>query len=67
MNATFFLHPQWVVLAEIESAGEARPENPEIIGNSRLFTRADLRGLVDAGELDDGLTLAAFALAGIAI
>ncbi len=67
VNPTFFLHPQWVVHAEIESIGEASPENLEILGGSKLFTCAELRALVDSGELDDGLTLAALALCGIAI
>lgn len=67
VNPTFFLHSQWVVHAEIASIGEANPENLEILGGSKLFTRAELRALVDSGELDDGLTLAALALCGIAI
>ena len=65
VNPTFFLHSQFVVEAQIDSVGRARPEDLEIIGDSRLFTPVQLRVLVDSGELDDGLTLGALALCGI--
>ncbi|MFA5324027.1 MAG: hypothetical protein WC373_15245 [Smithella sp.] len=61
-NPTFFPHAQYVVHAQIASVGDAVPENLEIIGNMHLFTRQELRRLNDAGEFDDGLTLAALAL-----
>ena len=65
VNSTFFLHPQWVVHALIEETGSSKPEDLEIIGESRLFTRQELRELNRRGEFDDGLTLGALALCGI--
>ncbi len=66
-NPTWFLHAQYVVLADIEAMGEAQHEDLEIIGVARLFTVQEIRGLIDRGELNDGKTLTAFAMAGIHI
>lgn len=63
-NPTFFAHPQAVVHAEIESHGEAKHEDLEIIGKTSLFSREQVRAMVEKGELDDGLTIAGLALAG---
>ncbi len=67
VNPTFYLHSQWVVHAEIESVGDARPENLEIIGDKRLFTMDDLRAASIDGTFDDGLTLAGMALCGMSL
>lgn len=63
-NSTFFAHAQAVVVGEVVHVGSAEPEELEVIGTTRFFTPAELRQLVDMGELDDGLTLAALAIAG---
>lgn len=64
-NPTFFMHPQYVVGARIVGTDQANPEGLEIIGKARLFSPAEIRELADRGELEDGVTLAAFALAGV--
>jgi hypothetical protein len=64
-NSTFFLHPQYVVWANVVSTVENTPENLEIIGGKRFFSMEELRQLNQAGEFDDGLTLAAIALCGM--
>lgn len=66
-NSTFFPHAQYVVHARIASFGKAKPEELEMIGQSRLFTMQELRALNKAGEFDDGLTLAALALCGLSL
>jgi hypothetical protein len=43
---------------------DARPEPLEIIGKTRLFSAREIRRMVRDGELDDGLTLSALAIAG---
>ena len=70
VNPTFFPHPQWVVHAEVISTGPSSPENLEIIDEeegARFFTMAELRELSRTGEFDDGLTLGALALCGLAL
>lgn len=66
-NPTFFPHAQYVVHAQIVSMVGANPENLEMIGGSRMFTLQELRDLNNAGEFDDGLTLAGLALCGLSI
>ena len=66
-NPTFFLHPQWVVEARIESVGEANPENLEIIGGSQLMTMEQLKQANAQGGFDDSLTLAGLALCGLSL
>lgn len=63
-NSTFFIHPQYVVRATVESCGQSRPEALEMIGKTKFFSREEIRKMVDAHELDDGLTLAALAICG---
>jgi len=65
MNSTFFPHAQYVVHAHISAIEEAHPEPLETIGAARLFTMEELRALNQAGEFDDGPTLAALALCGM--
>ena len=60
-------HAQYVVHARIASIGDASPEDLEMVGESKLFTMRELRALNDAGEFDDGLTLAALALCGLSL
>lgn len=64
-NPTFFAHSQYVVLGDIVAQSDQRPEDLEIIGKVRLFSPQEIRKLVDSGELDNGLTLAALAVAGV--
>jgi len=66
-NSTFFVHSQWVVYAKIEGVEKSRPENLEIIGNSKLYSLDELRELNRSGEFDDGLTLAAMAMCGLSL
>ncbi len=63
-NTTFFLHGQYTVLAEVDAVQEQSPEDLEILGNVKFFTAREIRAMVDSGELQDGLTLAALAKAG---
>jgi hypothetical protein len=65
-NSTFFAHSQYVVRGDIVRVGTNRPEQLELIGKAQLFGKDELRQLTDAGEFDDGLSLAAFALSGYA-
>lgn len=67
VNPTFFPHAQYVVHAQVKSVGKASPEDLEMIGECKLFTLAELRAMNDAGEFDDGLTMAALALFGMAL
>jgi hypothetical protein len=64
-NPTFFPHSQYVVSADIVSKGENQPEDLEILGRTELFSPRELRRMAGMGELQDGLTLSALALAGI--
>lgn len=64
VNPTFFVHSQYVVQGKIVAKREARPEPSEIIGKIRLFSAREIRRMVKNNELDDGLTLAALAIAG---
>lgn len=66
-NTTFFFHAQYVVYAEIESVGNANPEDMELIGKAKLFTIEEIAELQRNGEFEDGLTLAAMALCGISM
>jgi hypothetical protein len=66
-NPTFFLHPQWVVEAEIESVGDARPENLEIIGGSQMMSMRQLKSANGNREFDDALTLGGMALCGLCL
>jgi hypothetical protein len=36
-----------------------------MIGKTVFFSRSEIRGLIDNGELDDGITLAALVVAGV--
>lgn len=64
-NPTFFPHSQYVVAADIVHRGENQPEHTEMLGQTKLFSPCELRRMADRGELQDGLTLSALALAGI--
>ena len=66
-NPTFFVHFQYVVVAEIEVIGEQNIEDLEMIGKARLFTARQIRKLIDTGQLIDGRSMAAFTVAGIHI
>lgn len=64
-NPTFFAHSQYIVHAHIESVGNSKPEDLEIIAGRKFFTMDELRELNNRGEFDDGLTLAGLALCGM--
>lgn len=64
-NPTFFAHSQYIVHAQIESIGNSKPEDLEIIAGRKFFTMMELRELNNRGEFDDGLTLAGLALCGM--
>ena len=64
-SPTFFPHAQYVVEARIVSVGSQQTEDLEIIGGVQLCTSAELRELVREGTLDNALSLAALALAGV--
>ena len=63
-NPTFFAHAQYVVAADIKAQGDNDPEALEMIGQVKLFTAKEVRQLVSEGQFEDGLSLAALALAG---
>jgi len=64
-NSTFFAHSQYVVSARIVGIEENKPEELEVIGNTKLFTLKEIRQMVDSRELIDGMTLTALAIAGV--
>lgn len=64
VNPTFFAHSQYVVHGKVVSSGESHPEDLEIIGQTTLFDAKQIRSMVDRLEIQDGLTLAALAMAG---
>jgi hypothetical protein len=61
---TFFPHPQYAVHGRIVGVEDQNPEELEIIGRTRLFYSQEIRQMVDAGDFDDGIGLAALACAG---
>ncbi len=61
-NSTFYAHAQYVVHGKVVGKGDNRPEAAEMLGATKLFSAPEIRLLVDRGELDDGLTLAALAV-----
>ena len=63
-NTTFFAHSQYVVAADIVSAGKNKPESLEMLGGTQMFSACELRRMADASLLQDGLTFASLALAG---
>ncbi len=63
-NPTFFAHSQYVVCGRVVAVTQNAPEITEILGATRLFGAEEIRRLVNEGELQDGLTFAALALAG---
>lgn len=63
-NTTFFAHSQYVVAAEIVSAGENKPESLEILGKTKMFSASEVRAMAASCALQDGLTFSALALAG---
>ena len=65
-NSTFFTHAQYVVRGDIVRVGANSPEQLELIGKAQLFGKEELRRLAEGHEFDDGLSLAALALAGYA-
>lgn len=64
VNFTFFPHAQYVIHGRIVGVKEQNPEDLEIIGKTHLFSGEELRRMVGTGEFDDGLGLAALAIAG---
>jgi 8-oxo-dGTP pyrophosphatase MutT (NUDIX family) len=66
-NPTFFAHSQYIVRAKVSLQREQRTEQEEFIGPVKFFTVEEIRELINKGELKDGKTLTAFALAGIQI
>ena len=60
-NPTFFAHAQYVVSADVTAVGKQEPEDHELIGQVRFFSRQQVRELVTSGQLDNGLTKAALA------
>lgn len=66
-NSTFFAHAQYVVSADITRIDKNRPEQLELIGKVRLFDKREIRQMIDSGEFDDGLSLAALAVASFAL
>lgn len=63
-NSTFFAHAQYAVTCKIMQVGEQRPEALEVIGQVSLFDRKQVREMIDKGEVDDSLTLAAMMVCG---
>lgn len=66
-NPAYFMHSQYVVMADIEFIGESKQEAHENIGKAKLFTVEEIRDLIEFGQMDDARSLAAFAVAGIHI
>lgn len=66
-NSTFFPHAQYVVWGRLESVSQAQPENLEVIGPMKFFTLEQLAEMNRAGNFDDGMTLAAMAICGLAL
>lgn len=64
-NPTFFTAAQYVVEARLVGVGERHPEDMEILGGMELATPERLRELVRGGQLDNALSLAALAIAGV--
>lgn len=64
-NSTFFPHSQYIVSAMIDTIGEQKPEKLETIGKIKLFSKKEIRKMVNNGELDDGMSLSTLAIAGI--
>lgn len=64
-NPTFFTAAQYVVEARIVGVGERHPEDLEILGGMELATPERLCELVRGGQLDNALSLAALAIAGV--
>lgn len=64
LNTTFFMHSQYVVAGDVIAVGDAQPEDLEVIGGLKFYSRAEIRKLVNDGKLVDGATLAALAAAG---
>ncbi len=63
-NSTFFAHSQYVVSGRVAATKPNCPEPSELLGATRLFSGEEIRRLANEGELQDGLTFAALALAG---
>lgn len=64
-NPTFFLHPQWIVCADIVAQGKQCPEDYESLGKVRLFNKREVRAMAGTKRFQDGKTLSALALAGL--
>jgi hypothetical protein len=63
-NSTFFAHEQYVVRAKIERVGRQAPEAFEMLQGVALFTKDEVRAMMANGQLTDGLTIGALAIAG---
>lgn len=64
VNPTFFAHSQFVVSGRVASQKKHQPEDLEIIGKTRFFAPETIRAMVDDGNLQDGMTMAALSAAG---
>lgn len=60
-STTFFAHSQYVVAAEIQRQQVSTPEPFEMLGKTKLFTKAEIRALMGR-ELVDSFTIAALTL-----
>lgn len=63
MDTSFRAHCIYVVRGRIVGRGKNNPEEGEAIGRVRLFSRREIRRMIDRGEIEDGNTLAALHLA----
>lgn len=64
-SPTFFPHAQYVVEADIAHVESQRTEDLEMLGATWLAMPADIRRLVTEGVLDNSMSLAALAIAGV--
>lgn len=64
-NPTFCAHAQAVVKAHVEFQGEATPEDLENISGLKFVSPQEIREMTRNGEITDGPTLAALAIAGV--
>ena len=63
VDTSFRAHCVYVVKGRIVGRGKNSPEEGEAIGRIRLFSRKEIRQMIDRGALVDGNTLAALHLA----
>jgi 8-oxo-dGTP pyrophosphatase MutT (NUDIX family) len=65
VDPTFFAHPLYVVSAQLKAQQRPHAEESEFIGPASFFSPDQIRELVNAGSIDDAMSISALALAGI--